>query len=149
MGVLVHEVEIKLLKTHHVPEIIKVWEAAGLELKPKGRDLKEKLIQQMSLSFIRFIGAFFGNALVGIVIVNHEGRKGWINRLAVLPEFQHKGIAAKLLKAAEKWLEDEGIGIFAALIMEKNFTSRRFFEKAKYVEFQGVCYYTKRLFPDV
>ena len=51
-----------------------------------------------------FIGAFADGKLVGIVVATHDGRKGWINRLAVHPDYRRRGIAKKLIEEAEEYL---------------------------------------------
>ncbi|HEX37983.1 MAG TPA: GNAT family N-acetyltransferase [Candidatus Cloacimonetes bacterium] len=34
-----------------------------------------------------------GGEIIGSVMVTHDGREGWLNRLAVLKEFRNKSIA--------------------------------------------------------
>jgi len=87
--------------------------------------------------------------LRGVVIVSNDGRKGWINRLAVLPEFREQGIASALVREAEKRLRKLGIEIFAAHIEEENGSSKELFEELGYVPARDIIYYVKRLRDDV
>lgn len=130
-------------------DIISVWKQCGLPLKPMGRDSRESIDEQIRSGRCRFIGANLDDKLVGIVLATHDGRKGWINRLAVLPYHRTKGIARMLVSSAEKWLKDQGIGIFACLIEGYNSTSFEVFERLGYMEFEGVKYFTKRLREDI
>jgi len=91
-----------------------------------------------------FLGAFENNKLIGVIIVNHEGRKGWINRLAVLPEFQRKGVASKLIEYGENWLRERGIKIYATLIEDYNDSSKKLFKKMGYVFHKDIFYFSKR-----
>ncbi|MCK4433646.1 MAG: GNAT family N-acetyltransferase, partial [Methanomicrobia archaeon] len=78
------------------------------------------------------------------IIVNHGGRKGWINRLAVLPEFQRRGVASKLIEYGETWLREKGIKIYATLIEDYNNTSKTLFKKLGYISHSDIFYFSKR-----
>lgn len=82
-------------------------------------------------------------------MATHDGRKGWINRLAVTPAFQQQGIARMLLAEAEDRLSRQGIEIVACLVENWNVDSARFFEKLGYKRFDGITYFTKRKHPEV
>ena len=96
----------KLLKTDY-PFVRAVWEAAGLSIRPvcKGRDSEEAFSAQLEFEGSFYIGAFEGERLVGVLLANHEGRKGWLNRMAVHPDYRRRGIAAQMVKAAEELLK--------------------------------------------
>lgn len=126
-----------------------LWEKAGLPYKPKGRDSKENIAAELKRNTGRFLFAVINGKHIGTILVTHDGRKGWINRVAVLPEYRRKGIAGLLVEAAEKWLDSEGIGIYACLIEDYNTGSYEVFKKLGYVPFEGVHYLTKRKHPDV
>lgn len=124
--------------------MISVWEKSELPFKPRGRDSRENIEKQMNDDHVLFLGAFEEKGLVGVVIVNHEGRKGWINRLAVLPSLQREGIASQLVKRGERWLEEEGIKIWAVLIEDYNDISKKLFRKLGYTFHDDIYYYSKR-----
>ena len=129
--------------------IISLWEKAGLSHRPKGRDSQEKMKIEMERGIATFIIAEIQHVAVGIVLVSHDGRKGWINRLAVDPEYRKRGIASALIKEAEKTLLENGIEIFTCLIEDWNEASIALFKKAKYVEHKDIVYFSKRLNKDV
>ncbi len=92
-----------------------------------------------------FIGTYLGERLVGIAICSYDGRmKGWINRLAVDPEYRNKGIARQLVNTAEKNLKKRGATIFCALIETSNKESLSLFEKMGYTVHQETVYVTRR-----
>jgi len=91
-----------------------------------------------------FLGAFEDTRLVGTVIATTDGRKGWINRLAVDPDYRRRGIAKTLVAEAEKALRKNGIQIICALIEETNEPSKNFFRKCGYKELKNIRYFTKR-----
>ena len=105
---------IDTLTAADLDDIVDVWKDAGLPYRPSGRDAREAILAQIALPQCRFFGVRDGSGrLLGVVLVNHEGRKGWINRLAVRPEARRRGLARKLIAACESWLHAKGILIVA------------------------------------
>jgi len=129
--------------------IIDLWEMARLPYKPRGRDSPEKIEKEIQVSNAVFLVAEMDGQLVGCVFATHDGRKGWINRLAVAPQFRRQGIARRLVEEAEGRLHQQGIEIMACLIEDWNEDSKRFFENRGYRRFHGISYFTKKNHPDV
>lgn len=121
-----------------------VWEASGLPVRAGGRDSREQFERQMAGDLQRAIGVKQGDELVGVVLTTHDGRKGWINRLAVRPEFRRQGIARRLIAEAEQVLRAQGMQIIAALIEDDNHASLALFEQAGYSDYRSLHYLTKR-----
>jgi len=46
--------------------------------------------------------------IVATCIVGYEGHRGWINYLAVAPEYQKRGIARQIMEEAERLLRQAG-----------------------------------------
>ena len=104
----------------------------------------------MKQPFCRFFGVRDGRgALVGSVIANHEGRKGWINRLAVRPSARRSGIARALVAACEGWLFGEGVPIVAALVEGDNHSSQALFTSCDYERDDTLVYFRKLTRPGV
>ncbi|RLG40107.1 MAG: hypothetical protein DRO05_07145 [Thermoproteota archaeon] len=125
-------------------EIIRLWEEAGLPYKPKGRDSRESMEKQMRANPEFFIGAFDGEKLIGTVIASFDGRRGWINRLAVHPDYRRRGIGRLLIKEAEKVLKKKGAWIICALIERENKQSLNLFKKCGYKPSENLVYVSKR-----
>jgi ribosomal protein S18 acetylase RimI-like enzyme len=141
--------EIRKLTIDQYEELVSLWRKAGLPFKPKGRDSKEAIARQINASPEFFLGAFENGRLVGAVIVSSDGRKGWINRLAVDPAYRRRGVASTLVAEAERVLRKHGIRIFCALIEAENEASKRLFKKCGYVEHRDIIYFSKREYDDV
>lgn len=125
-------------------EVVEVWKAAGLPSRPSGRDAPEAILAQMALPQCRVFGARDASGrLLGAVLANHEGRKGWINRLAVRPEARRAGLARSLLEACERWFDEEGILVVAALVEGYNEDSQALFEACDYDRDDSLVYYRK------
>lgn len=136
--------KIRKLAIKDYEEMVKLWSRAKLPFKPKGRDSKESIEVQMKANPDFFLGAFDDNRLIGTVIVSCDMRKGWINRLAVDPDFRLRGVAKTLIAEAEKILRKHGIRIVCALIENDNTLSKKLFKKVGYVEHRDIIYFSKR-----
>jgi len=143
------DIRIVTYKENDYEKLVDLWERAELPYKPKGRDSREKIAAEMKRGVGRFLFAADREKYIGTVLVTHDGRKGWINRVAVLPEYRHQGIARKLVEAAEQWLDEQGIEIYACQIEDYNETSFEVFKKLGYIPFEGIHYLTKRKYPEV
>ncbi len=129
-------------------DIVTVWSAGALPFCPGYRDSKEGFRRQLERFPSSYLVATDGDRIVGVVLGSHDERKGWINRLAVLPEYRRRGIAEALATACEKAILAQGIEIVAALIGTDNSTSCKLFEKLGYRTDVPVHYYRKLTHPD-
>ncbi len=136
----IHELNLKDYK-----RIVDLWDQAGMHAKFMGRDRPDNLRKQVASGTVFILGDVKGGLLRGVIIVSNDGRKGWMNRLAVLPRYRDQGIASGLIREAEKRLKRMGIEIFAAHIEEENGSSRQLFEKLGYVPATDIIYFVKRL----
>jgi len=136
----IHELNLKDYK-----RIVDLWDQAGMHAKLRGRDRSDNLRKQVASGTVFILGDVKGGLLRGVIIVSNDGRKGWMNRLAVLPRYRDQGIASGLIREAEKRLKRMGIEIFAAHIEEENGSSRQLFEKLGYVPATDIIYFVKRL----
>ena len=143
------KITFRKMKPDEYEVLINLWDAAGLHYRPNGRDKKENLLSELNNTQESFIFAEYRNGIIGSILVSHDGRKGWINRLVVHPQFRKKGVAAKLIEKAENFLAENKIEIFACLIEDWNQISMDLFQKAGYQRFDDIIYFTKKLHPEV
>jgi ribosomal protein S18 acetylase RimI-like enzyme len=135
---------IRRLTLDDYEAIIKLWKGAKLPFKPRGRDSKESISGEMTSNPEFFLGAFDRGRLIGVVILSCDMRRGWINRLAVDPEYRGQGVATALIAKAERTLRTRGVRLFCVLIDADNTLSKELFKKCGYVEHHGITYFSKR-----
>jgi len=136
--------KIRKLTIADYPELMKLWTRSKLPVKPKGRDSRAHIAKEMKQNPDFFIGAFDKDLMIGAVIASHDGRKGWLNRVAVGPDYRGKGVAQALTAAGEKALRKHGIKIFGLLVHEYNRASLNLAKKMGYVVHTDILYLTKR-----
>lgn len=141
-------IRIHTLGVDDYDTICAVWEASGLPARPNGRDSRENFVRQMTGGQQTVLAAEIDGQIVGVVLTTHDGRKGWINRLAVVQGFQRRGVGRALIHAAEDLLRAQGLMIIAALIEHDNDASLALFKSEGY-QVGDVYYVTKRDRPDV
>ncbi len=140
-------VEIRTLSIDDYEAICEVWVKSGLHFSPTGRESRESFAMQMAGGQQTAIGAVMGGELIGVVLATHDGRKGWINRLAVMQDYQRHGVGAKLVDAAETLLRSRGLTVIAALIEHENEASLGLFKSQGY-QVHNVYYVSKRDHPN-
>ncbi|OFW55796.1 MAG: hypothetical protein A2133_02880 [Actinobacteria bacterium RBG_16_64_13] len=91
-----------------------------------------------------FLVAETGGELVGVVLGTHDGRKGWINRLAVAPAYRRRGLAGLLVQTVEARLSALGLDVTGALIESENEASLAFFRAIGYRHSTEIEYVSKR-----
>ncbi len=129
--------------------LVELWSASALPFQPNGRESRDAILRHLQqftgFSFV----AIAGEQLVGTVLGTHDGRKGWINRLAVRPEFRRRGVAAALVRTCDAALRKQGIEIVAALVEVENDASASLFRKLGYSDAIEVRYFRKVSHPQV
>ncbi len=136
--------EIKKLSIENYEDIIRIWAIAGLPFKPKGRDSIELMSKEMQFAGCCYFGLYDEGQFVGTAIANYDGRRGWVNRVAVDPDFRKKGYAGLLIDACQQFLESLGAVVMCALIEDINYPSITTFNKAGFVVEEKFLYFAKR-----
>lgn len=133
------------MKIEDYDAVTALWQRAGLSFEPHGRDSRSAIAQQIKSSGHLMLVAEADGQIIGTVFGSHDGRKGWINRLAVAPRYRRQGLAQRLIKEAEDALAREGLIIVAALVEAHNGPSLELFRKLGYEERRDIIYFRKFL----
>jgi len=132
------------MKKQDYGKLIQLWERTGLNYKPDGRDSKVHVSKELEINPDLFLVAEQDGEIIGSVLATYDGRKGWLNRVAVDPEFQGKGLGKKLCLKAEKILRKRGCIIFAMGIHESNRISKAMAKSLEYEERKDIIYFRKK-----
>jgi len=126
-------------------DVLALWQRSGLPVRAEGRDAPAAFARQMASGLQRGIGLRADDTLVAVAVLTHDGRKGWLNRLAVDPAYRRQGLARCLIAEAERWFaQDVMLEVWAALIERHNDASLLLFEELGY-ERPDVVYVSRRM----
>lgn len=140
---------LRELRIEDYDALIELWNEAKLRYRPKGRDRRDNIERELQQPSAVFLVVEKDGKLVGSIFGTHDGRRGWINRLAVSPSYRQQGIAAQLVKEVETRLDAMGIEIIACLVEDWNAVSMEVFQRLGYTRHSDVVYFSKRKHSDV
>ncbi len=104
-----------------------LWEAVFPNDSPHNAPLKvfdAKLILQDGMLLI----AVEEEAVIGTAIAGYDGVRGWLHKVAVLPEYQRRGVATALVRHAMRVLRTVGCVKVNLQIRATNSEVRGFYE---------------------
>jgi len=142
-------VELREISDDEVERAVSVWLESGLPIKSQGRDTIENLRKLREADPELFIGAFEEGRMIGAILGTDDRRKGYVNRLAVLPDRRGSGIAKMLVERCENVFRARGRQVICTMIEEYNDESKALFTNIGYKREDEIVYYTKREAEDV
>lgn len=83
------------------------------------------------------------DAIVGVIMAGHDGRRGYIYHTAVLPAYRNQGIAGRLIDSVMAALDKEGINKAALVAFKNNETGNKFWEKRGFTVRDDLVYRNK------
>ncbi len=101
-------VQIRPMTIEDYEEIFAMWQITTKRALSKADDkaeIERYLKRNAGLSQV----AVCDNKIVGTVLAGHDGRRGFIHHMAVMPDYRRKGIAKAMAEKALEKLAEEGI----------------------------------------
>ena len=97
---------IRQFHTDNREDVIELWSQCGLVAPQNNpeRDIERKL--QVNPEWF-LVGELEGE-VIATCMAGYEGHRGWINYLAVLPQYRRQGFATRMMQEAERILKDSG-----------------------------------------
>jgi len=140
-------IELRTLGPEWIGDVRSLWTEAGLSIRPDGRDAPEAMTRELEETGSFLLGAFDSEELIGVILGTDDGRKGWLNRLAVKPSHRRRGVARALVRRCEKIFKERGRGMVAGLIEEGNFASFALYDALGYGTRRDIVYLRKMFDP--
>jgi ribosomal protein S18 acetylase RimI-like enzyme len=142
------EFQLRHLAPDDHQAIVSLWQRTGLKsVRLSGRDSQEAMVTQAASGVQEIIGLVDDQRLIAVIVATHDGRKGWLNRLAVDPDYRGQGLARRLIREAQTWLTKQSIDVWAALIEDHNDVSVQLFRSEGYTVHDDIIYLSKRTEP--
>lgn len=136
---------IRLMKIEDYENVYDLWihtAGMGLNTTDDSRDGIDRYLRRNPNTC--FVAEDDGE-IVGVIISGHDGRRGFIYHTTVKAEYREKGIGRKLVDAALKALELEGIHKVALVVFDKNTKGNIFWEKVGFTVREDLVYRNKNI----
>lgn len=78
--------------------------------------------------------AVIDEKIVGTVLAGHDGRRGFIHHMAVMPQYRRQGIAHAMAQKAIEKITEDGIEKTHIFCYENNFTGQSFWKNFGFVK---------------
>ncbi len=98
--------EIRCFRTDDEPSVIALWKECDL-VRP-WNDPHRDICRKLKVNAEWFLVGLVDGQVVATVMAGYEGHRGWLNYLAVAPEFQRRGLARGIVVEAERLLRKAG-----------------------------------------
>lgn len=130
-------------------EVIALWEQCGLvrTWNNPSKDIERKLQASPELFIIGYTSENDKPIIIATAMGGYEGHRGWVNYLAVHPEFQGKGYGLQMMADLEEKLVARGCPKINLQIRSNNKKVIAFYESIGY-SIDEVVSMGKRLIPD-
>ena len=125
--------------------VIDLWKKCKL-IVPWNDPIKD-INRKLSIKDNLFIIGEINKNIIASAMAGYDGHRGYIYYLAVLPEYQNKGIGSSLLSIIEKKLLQLGCPKINLFVRNTNIRVKTFYKINNY-EFQDSQIYGKRLIKD-
>lgn len=109
-------------------EMMALWRAAALQISPT--DSEQGLRRHLALSgHLAWALCAVDGRIIGTLLGSDDGRRGWINHLAIHPDAQGKGYGHRLIQAVTMRLKAQGCEKVNLLVRQANQQVVPFYEK--------------------
>lgn len=119
--------QIRSMKIEDYDEIFAMWQITSKRALSSA-DSRESIERYLKRNPEMSQVALDGGKIVGTVLAGHDGRRGFIHHMAVLPEFRRKHIGNALATEAVKKITADGIEKTHIFCYQDNFTGQNFWE---------------------
>ncbi|BBO90212.1 GNAT family acetyltransferase [Desulfosarcina ovata] len=138
-------IEIRPYESNDEMQVVQLWTACGLVVAWNNphRDIQRKLAVQPEL----FLVGCLAYKIIATVMAGYDGHRGWINYLAVHPNYQHTGLGKRMMAEAEIRLRATGCSKINLQVRRTNAKVIEFYKKIGY-KLDDVVSFGKRLEPD-
>jgi ribosomal protein S18 acetylase RimI-like enzyme len=118
-------------------EAVALWAGipeVGLDDADARQNMKRFLARNPGMSFV----ARHEGEIVGAVLCGHDGRRGYLHHLAVLPQYRNRGIGGSLVDRCLGALAAAGISRCNIFIFAENEQGKRFWRKTGWSTYEGL-----------
>lgn len=114
-----------------IPALTTLWQETGLyrPYNPPEWDVKFAL---NAAEATLLVWEDNSDNIMGSVMAGHDGHRGWIYYLAVMPSHQKSGLGRTLMEIGENWLRDQGVWRMQLMVRSENRATQDFYRHLGY-----------------
>lgn len=138
-------IDIRVMSIEDYDGVYNLWintPGMGLNSIDDSREGIEKYLKRNPTS--SFVAECEGT-IIGVIMAGHDGRRGYIYHIAVLPSYRNQGIAKRLVDCAMSALDNEGINKVASVTFKKNEIGNGFWENIGFTDRDDLVYRNKNI----
>lgn len=117
--------EIRSMEIEDYDEIFSMWQITSKRALSEA-DSRENIERYLNRNPGMSQVALKDGKIIGTVLAGHDGRRGFIHHMAVLPQYRRKHIGNNLAKEAIKKITEDGIKKIHIFCYQDNFTGQEF-----------------------
>lgn len=142
---IIREIIIQEMVPDDYREVYKLWEntpGVGLSNADTYENICRFLQRNKGLSHVcRHKGKIIGTILCG-----HDGRRGYIYHVAVIPEYRGIGIGRRLVEKSLEKLREEGIDKCHLFVITENKIGNAFWSSIGWIKREDIFVYSRSIF---
>jgi N-acetylglutamate synthase len=126
-----NKISIRPMAAADYDAVSHLWQntaGVGLSRADSREAITAYLARNPGLSQVAYLEEEGCSLLVGAVLCGHDGRRGLLHHLAVLPEYRRQGIGRALVDCCIKGLAGEGIDKCHLFVFNENEAGQRFWK---------------------
>lgn len=118
---------IREMKAEDYEEVYAMWQITTKRALSRA-DSKERILKYLARNPGMSQVAVIDGKIVGTVLAGHDGRRGFIHHMAVMPRYRRHGIGHKLAQTAIDKIQAEGIDKTHIFCYQNNETGQSFWK---------------------
>ena len=119
-----------------------LWTSVNEKIDCSGKEIKECIEKYIARNPEMSQVALMDGKIVGTVLAGHDGRRGFIHHMAVMPEYRRHGIGKEMAKIAISKIEEDGIDKTHIFCYQNNETGQSFWKTLGFVKRDDVFVYS-------
>jgi len=123
-------IRIRRYRSADLPKLRRLWRRSGIHLSPS--DTAPEMTRALRRDPDLFLVAERDAQVVGTVLGRFDGRRGWVNHLAVDPGLRSRGVGTRLMTELEDRLRAKGCPKVNLHVTLRNRDVARFYELIGY-----------------
>lgn len=108
-------------------------------------DSREGIAKYLKRNPTTYFVAESDGKIIGVIMAGHDGRRGFINHTAVLPDYRKREIAKRLVNNAMDAMDKEEIKKVALVVFKHNEIGNGFWDNIGFTDREDLVYRNKNI----